>query len=157
MLWSVALAVSAATVVLGQRPARIGPDGKPLLNRPVMEECQKSEWKYYEKKYFEVFVPDFTTSSTAKTYVCAVNFRVITIMEFQCEFTLKISLCIFFVCTEIQKNQNGFLEDIWGIFLTTLNQMTQFKFLFGNVVIEFTGQGPGTRKASKSKALAEDF
>merc|ERR1739848_727790 len=41
MLWSVALAVSAATVVLGQRPARIGPDGKPLLNRPVMEECQK--------------------------------------------------------------------------------------------------------------------
>ena len=48
MLWSVALAVSAASVVLGQRPARIGPDGKPLLNRPVMEECQKSKWKYYE-------------------------------------------------------------------------------------------------------------
>ena len=43
MLWSVALAVSAASVVLGQRPARIGPDGKPLLNRPVMEECQKSK------------------------------------------------------------------------------------------------------------------
>merc|ERR1739844_286732 len=41
LLLSAALAVSAATVVLGQRPARIGPDGKPLLNRPVMEECQK--------------------------------------------------------------------------------------------------------------------
>ena len=41
MLVSVALAVSAVTVVLGQRPARIGPDGKPLLNRPVVEECQK--------------------------------------------------------------------------------------------------------------------
>ena len=48
LLLSAALAVSAASVVLGQRPARIGPDGKPLLNRPVMEECQKSEWKYYE-------------------------------------------------------------------------------------------------------------
>ena len=55
MLWSVAIAVSAATVVLGQRPARIGPDGKPLLNRPVMEECQKSEWKNHEKKFFDVF------------------------------------------------------------------------------------------------------
>merc|ERR1712076_350065 len=41
MLVSVALALSAVTVVLGQRPARIGPDGKPLLNRPVVEECQK--------------------------------------------------------------------------------------------------------------------
>jgi len=41
LLLSAALAVSAASVVLGQRPARIGPDGKPLLNRPVMEECQK--------------------------------------------------------------------------------------------------------------------
>ena len=51
MLWSVAIAVSAATVVLGQRPARIGPDGKPLLNRPVMEECQKSEWKNHEKNF----------------------------------------------------------------------------------------------------------
>merc|ERR1712223_1393289 len=41
MLVSVALALSAVSVVLGQRPARIGPDGKPLLNRPVVEECQK--------------------------------------------------------------------------------------------------------------------
>merc|ERR1739847_51479 len=40
MLVSVALALSVS-VVLGQRPARIGPDGKPLLNRPVVEECQK--------------------------------------------------------------------------------------------------------------------
>jgi len=40
MLVSVALALSVS-VVLGQRPARIGPDGKPLLNRPVLEECQK--------------------------------------------------------------------------------------------------------------------
>ena len=42
MLVSVALALSVS-VVLGQRPARIGPDGKPLLNRPVLEECQKRE------------------------------------------------------------------------------------------------------------------
>ena len=41
MLVSVAFALSAVSVVLGQRPARIGPDGKPLLNRPVVEECQK--------------------------------------------------------------------------------------------------------------------
>lgn len=50
MLWSVALAVSAASVVLGQRPARIGPDGKPLLNRPVLEECQKSKLNSNLKK-----------------------------------------------------------------------------------------------------------
>jgi len=31
----------AVSAVLAQRPARIGPDGKPLLNRPVLEECQK--------------------------------------------------------------------------------------------------------------------
>ena len=30
--------------ILGQKAARIGPDGKPLLNRPVLEECQKSEF-----------------------------------------------------------------------------------------------------------------
>jgi len=41
-VWSIALALSAASVaVMGQRPARIGADGKPLLNRPVLEECQK--------------------------------------------------------------------------------------------------------------------
>ena len=28
---------------LGQKPARIGPDGKPLLNRPDVNECMKSE------------------------------------------------------------------------------------------------------------------
>ena len=28
---------------LGQKPARIGPDGKPLLNRPDVTECMKSE------------------------------------------------------------------------------------------------------------------
>ena len=30
-------------VCLGQKPARIGPDGKPLLNRPDLAECMKSE------------------------------------------------------------------------------------------------------------------
>ena len=40
LLFLVALSASA----LAQRPARIGPDGKPLLNRPVLEECQKSEF-----------------------------------------------------------------------------------------------------------------
>jgi len=33
--------LSCALVVSAQRPARIGPDGKPLLNRPVVEECKK--------------------------------------------------------------------------------------------------------------------
>ena len=28
-------------VCLGQKPARIGPDGKPLLNRPDLAECMK--------------------------------------------------------------------------------------------------------------------
>ena len=46
-VWSIALALSAASVaVMGQRPARIGADGKPLLNRPVLEECQKSKFVY---------------------------------------------------------------------------------------------------------------
>ena len=35
---------------LAQRPARIGPDGKPLLNRPVMEECEKREWYKRDKE-----------------------------------------------------------------------------------------------------------
>jgi hypothetical protein len=43
ILLSVAVALSAASSVLSQKPARIGPDGKPLLNRPIMEECQKSK------------------------------------------------------------------------------------------------------------------
>ena len=30
-------------VCLGQKPARIGPDGKPLLNRPDLAECMKSK------------------------------------------------------------------------------------------------------------------
>lgn len=34
----VLLGVSA---VLAQKPARIGDDGKPLLNRPITEECKK--------------------------------------------------------------------------------------------------------------------
>jgi hypothetical protein len=41
ILLSVAVALSAASTVLCQKQARIGPDGKPLLNRPLMEECQK--------------------------------------------------------------------------------------------------------------------
>jgi len=42
MVSSKLLAVlSCALVVSGQRPARIGDDGKPLLNRPVLEECKK--------------------------------------------------------------------------------------------------------------------
>eukprot|EP00096_Caligus_rogercresseyi_P009061 TRINITY_DN300_c0_g1_i1.p1 TRINITY_DN300_c0_g1~~TRINITY_DN300_c0_g1_i1.p1 ORF type:complete len:339 (-),score=87.57 TRINITY_DN300_c0_g1_i1:182-1198(-) len=30
-----------ATLAMAQKPARIGPDGKPLLNRPILEECKK--------------------------------------------------------------------------------------------------------------------
>lgn len=40
LLFSVALVLSTGSV-LGQKPARIGDDGKPLLNRPILEECQK--------------------------------------------------------------------------------------------------------------------
>ncbi|XP_040579033.1 uncharacterized protein [Lepeophtheirus salmonis] len=29
------------TIAYAQKPARIGPDGKPLLNRPILEECKK--------------------------------------------------------------------------------------------------------------------
>ncbi len=32
-----------AILATAQQPARIGPDGKPLLNRPILEECKKSE------------------------------------------------------------------------------------------------------------------
>jgi len=33
-----------ALLAHAQQPARIGPDGKPLLNRPILEECKKSEF-----------------------------------------------------------------------------------------------------------------
>ena len=36
----------------------------------------------------EIFAVYFTTSSTTKTYVCAVNLRVITMVEFQIEVVL---------------------------------------------------------------------
>jgi len=41
-------------MVLAQRPARIGPDGKPLLNRPVLDECKKriSHMKWKGHNYF---------------------------------------------------------------------------------------------------------
>ena len=45
---TLALLLVISSVVLGQRPARIGPDGKPLLNRPVLEECQKSKYVGYK-------------------------------------------------------------------------------------------------------------
>jgi hypothetical protein len=35
------LVIVVASIALAQRPARIGPDGKPLLNRPVVDECEK--------------------------------------------------------------------------------------------------------------------
>ena len=35
-----------AILATAQQPARIGPDGKPLLNRPILEECKKSKKKY---------------------------------------------------------------------------------------------------------------
>ena len=36
----------------------------------------------------EIFAVCFTTSSTTKTYVCSVNLRVITMVEFQIEAVL---------------------------------------------------------------------
>jgi len=41
-------------VCLGQKPARIGPDGKPLLNRPDLAECmkRKSHMKVGNHNYF---------------------------------------------------------------------------------------------------------
>jgi len=46
------LALVASTAA--QRPARIGPDGKPLLNRPVVDECtkRKSHMKVGDHNYF---------------------------------------------------------------------------------------------------------
>ncbi len=37
------LLLCASSSSLAQKPARIGPDGKPLLNRPELGECQKSK------------------------------------------------------------------------------------------------------------------
>ena len=54
-----ALAAFSATLVLAQRPARIGPDGKPLLNRPVLEECQKRKQSiFYIFKFQNLIVCD---------------------------------------------------------------------------------------------------
>lgn len=46
--------LALASMCLGQRPARIGPDGKPLLNRPVLDECKKrkSHMKVGNHNYF---------------------------------------------------------------------------------------------------------
>merc|ERR1712061_331898 len=41
MLWSVALAVSAAPVVLGQRPARIGPTANPCSTDPSWKNVKR--------------------------------------------------------------------------------------------------------------------
>ena len=48
MRMQLSLLAFAVSAVLAQRPARIGPDGKPLLNRPVLEECQKRKSDYTE-------------------------------------------------------------------------------------------------------------
>jgi len=42
------------TTVIAQKPARIGPDGKPLLNRPDIEECmkRKTHMKVGNHNYF---------------------------------------------------------------------------------------------------------
>jgi hypothetical protein len=46
----------SALLTSAQQPARIGPDGKPLLNRPILEECKKSKlvlsYKYVFKGVF---------------------------------------------------------------------------------------------------------
>lgn len=47
MRMQLSLLAFAVSAVLAQRPARIGPDGKPLLNRPVLEECQKRKFPKY--------------------------------------------------------------------------------------------------------------
>jgi len=54
MLSKLVVLLSCALVVIAQRPARIGPDGKPLLNRPVLEECKKriSHLKWGGHHYF---------------------------------------------------------------------------------------------------------
>ena len=49
MRMQLSLLAFAVSAVLAQRPARIGPDGKPLLNRPVLEECQKRKSKNSEQ------------------------------------------------------------------------------------------------------------
>lgn len=41
MVSKLVVLLSCALAVMGQKPARIGPDGKPLLNRPILEECKK--------------------------------------------------------------------------------------------------------------------
>ena len=41
-----------AILTSAQQPARIGPDGKPLLNRPILEECKKSKTSLKDKQTF---------------------------------------------------------------------------------------------------------
>ncbi len=49
-------------VALAQKPARIGPDGKPLLNRPDLSECQKRrhcilpQFQYFLKFIINLFL-----------------------------------------------------------------------------------------------------
>jgi len=47
------LAILASSVI-SQKPARIGPDGKPLLNRPILKECmeRKTHMKVGDHNYF---------------------------------------------------------------------------------------------------------
>ena len=113
LLLSAALAVSAASVVLGQRPARIGPDGKPLLNRPVMVECQKSEWKSYEnffgrtllwssKQSLNFCQNSFTTSSDiSKEYFefedCQANNSLVCIMWIESQLQCNLDLVTLLV------------------------------------------------------------
>jgi len=43
-----------AILATAQQPARLGPDGKPLLNRPILEECKKSEKNYKKVRSLNV-------------------------------------------------------------------------------------------------------
>ena len=43
-LYTIIILACCILGAIAQKPARIGPDGKPLLNRPDLELCKKSKY-----------------------------------------------------------------------------------------------------------------
>ena len=51
-LYTIIILACCILGAIAQKPARIGPDGKPLLNRPDLELCKKSKYLLIMKSYY---------------------------------------------------------------------------------------------------------
>ena len=49
--------LAVVSVCMGQKQARIGPDGKPLLNRPDLAECMKRKSSFARQISFLSLYP----------------------------------------------------------------------------------------------------